>query len=477
MLIALRATHDNLGLDGLERVTRGSVQLDEQLAALNEGHPEQPLTGWVCLATCNRLEIYADVDLFHDAIDLVTRAVHHTSGLPREEVARMLVVDAGIISARHMYEVAAGMNSQVLGEAEITGQVRASFTNALAAGHTTTLLNDLFQGALRTAKQVTSKTKVGAAGRSSVAVALDSAHLFRTELEGRDALLIGTGAMARVASAELHLRGVGSLHVFSPSGRAEQFADSHGALPVAPENLEATLAKATVVIAASGGGTHSIDAPMLARALEQRATSEDLVMLDLALHSDIEPAAVTLPGVRVIPLESIRAGESGHGEITRARELIDTGVVRFEERQQIRAVDPAVSALRRSVKEMIVLEVDEVRRTSGEAAAEQVQRSLGRVYKKFLHSPMVRAQELAKTGQAHQFLEAVHTIFGVDVSGTLSVDGTGAPSEPSAPTTDGLERPPMTVATMEQMRRDLDTTQAAEARQAAQSTTQGDQYV
>lgn len=477
MLIALRATHDNLGLEGLERITRGSENLDARLAALNEAHPEQPLTGWVCLATCNRLEVYADVDRFHDAIDLVTRAVTDTSGLPADEVARMLLVDAGSISARHMYEVASGMNSQVLGEAEITGQVRTTFSSALASGHTTTLLNDLFQGALRTAKQVSSKTKVGAAGRSSVAVALDSAHLFTTELEGREALLIGTGALARVASAELHRRGVGTLRVYSPSGRARQFADSHGATPVAPEELEAALSRATVVIAASGSGTHVITADTLAGALEARATSEELVILDLALHSDVEAGCAALAGVRVLSLESLRAGESARGEVERARELIETGITRFEERQQIRAVDPAVSALRRSVKDMIVVEVEEVRRSAGDAAAEQVQHSLGRVYNKLLHSPMVRAQELAKTGQADQFLEAVHTIFGVDVTGTLSVDGAGQASETADPTRDGLERPPMSVAKMEQMRRDVEAAQALEDTQAAQIEHGGEHHV
>lgn len=477
MLIALRATHDNLGLDGLERITRGAEKLDARLAELNENHPEQPLTGWVCLATCNRLEIYADVDRFHEAVEIVTRAVAHTSDLPNDDVARMLVVDAGTISARHMYEVASGMNSQVLGEAEITGQVRTSFSNALAAGHTTTLLNDLFQGALRTAKQVTSKTKVGAAGRSSVAVALDSAHLFATELEGRDALVIGTGAMARVASAELHRRGIGTLHVFSPSGRAAHFADSHGAVAVAPGDLASVLVRATVVIAASGSGTPVIIADTLAGALEARATSEELVILDLALHSDVEAGCAALAGARVLSLESIRAGESARGEVERARELIDTGITRFEERQQIRAVDPAVSALRRNVKDMIVAEVDEVRRTLGDAAAEQVQRSLGRVYNKLMHSPMVRAQELAKTGQADQFLEAVHTIFGVDVAGTLSVDGAGQASDPEGPGRDGLERPPMSIAKMEQMRRELEAAREGEAQEGAEAEKQGGNHV
>lgn len=423
MLIALRATHTNLGLDGLERLTRGADRLDDVIAEHNERHPEQPLTGWVAMATCNRLEIYVDADRFHDAVGLITAAVAATSELSYNEVAESLVADAGMSSARHMYEVASGLDSQVMGEAEISGQVRTSFSEALAAGHTTSLLNDLFQGAMRTAKMVTSKTRVGAAGRSSVAVALDSAHMFAQNLEGKDALVIGTGAMARVAVAELHRRGIGTLRVYSPSGRAPQFADTHRAVAVGADGLPAALAASSVVVAASGGGTLVVRPCNLIPALAYRSASaeDELVILDLALHSDVDAAVGQFQGVHLMGLDSLTAGSGEQAEVDRAHELIDNGVQRFEERQQIRAVDPAVSALRRSVKDLITIEVANVRASAGDEAADRVEQSLRRVYKKMLHSPMVRAQELAKTGQANQFLEAVHTIFGVDVSDSLDV--------------------------------------------------------
>lgn len=459
MLIALRATHSDLGLDGLERLTRGVEGLDAQIAALNDDHPDQPLTGWVVMATCNRLEVYVDADRFHSAITLVTHAVAATSGLDYQSVAESLVADAGMTSARHMHEVASGLDSQVMGEAEIAGQVRASFSSALAAGHTTALLNDLFQGAMRTGKMVTSKTRVGAAGRSSVAVALDSASMFAQALKGKDALVIGTGAMARVAVAELHRRGVGTLRVYSPSGRAPAFADTHNAIAVGPKELSAALAASTVVVAASGGGTLVVRPCNLIPALASRAAnaSDDLVILDLALHSDVDDAVGTWQGVQLLGLDTLTAGTSEQAEIDRARALIDAGVQRFEERQQIRAVDPAVSALRSSVRSMITSEVAQVRASAGDEIAGRVEQSLLRVYKKMLHPPMVRAQELAKTGQAQQFLEAVHTIFGVDVSNSLSVGGRSVPADAAVdnPESDflGLAKPPMKVAVIEaQMR-------------------------
>lgn len=493
MLIALRATHSNLGLTGLERLTRGSERLDEVIAELNEAHPEQPLTGWVAMATCNRLEVYVDADRFHEAITLITTAVSTTSGLSYSEVAACLVADAGLTSARHMYEVASGLDSQVLGEAEIAGQVRTSFSEALAAGQTTSLLNDLFQGAMRTGKMVSSKTRVGAAGRSSVAVALDSAKMFDQALSGKEALVIGTGAMARVAAAELRRRGIGVLRVYSPSGRAAQFAQSHQAVAVGEGDLSRALGSSTVVIAASGGGTIVIDPCNLGPALSTRAArgEDNLVILDLALHSDVDPAVGRLHGVSLLGLETLRAGASEQVEIDRAHVLVDNGVQRFEERQQIRAVDPAVSALRRSVKDMITVEVAQVRASAGDEAADLVEQSLRRVYKKMLHSPMVRAQELAKTGQAHQFLEAVHTIFGVDVSDSLDVAGGAQPAQgaggpersaladaaakvaaaPEQKNSVGLARPPISVADIEKTMREYE--DSVEAAQGAVVTGTG----
>lgn len=445
MLIALRATYDRLGLDGLERLTRDADQLDAVIGRLNADHPEQPLIGWVAIATCNRLEIYLDAERFHDAVDLVVEAVTHTSGLHHDAVADALIADAGRSSARHLFSVTSGLDSQVLGEAEITGQVRAGFSAALAAGQTTSLLNDLFQGAARTAKKVTTSTRVGAAGRSSVAVALDAAEELVDSLRNRDALIIGTGAMARVASAELHRRSIARLRVFSPSGRAPGFADTHNAIAVSEADLADAVTQSAVIVAASGGGSVVLHPGNVHPA-------GDLVILDLALHSDVDPAVAEDTHVHLLGLGDISAGTGETDEMERARGLVDAGVIRFEERQRIRAMDPAVSALRASVREEVASEVERVRAAEGDAVAAIVDRSLHRVYNRLLHSPMARAQELARTGNGEKFLHAVHTIFGVDVSEQLSLGEPG-----SAPTADELAQPPMTVAEMSRAMQEVDT--------------------
>lgn len=424
MLIALRATHDRLGLDALERVTRGADQLDTIIDRLNQAHSEQPLSGWVSMSTCNRLEIYLDADLFHEAVELVAQAVSEASGLAQSEVEELLVADAGSLSAQHMFTVAAGLNSQVVGEGEINGQVRASFSEALAEGRTTSMLNDLFQGALRTAKNISHRTTIGAAGRSSVTVAIDQAEPTTGSLTGARVIVVGTGAMARIAASDLNRRGVARLDVLSGSGRAKNFATTHNAHPLATDEMPAALAASSLVVACSGRGTAQILTQDVRDAMQLRelynaehvsAKLGELVILDMSLTSDLEEGVRSIPGVRVLGLKDISADASDQEEIERAQDMINAGVGRFELRQQIRRLDPAVSALRRSVRSEIEREIEGVRNNHDEETVKVVERALGRVYKRLLHSPMMRAQELAKEGEGQKFMSAVHTLFGVDL--------------------------------------------------------------
>ena len=186
----------------------------------------------VVVATCNRLEIYLDAVRFHDAIDEVTAVVAAVDRHPRDEVSGLLKVRVGAPVAAHLFTVAAGLDSMVVGEAEIGGQVARAFRDAQAAGTASPAINLLFQSAARTAKQVATDTGLGAAGRSVASVALDIAARSRRPSTVRGPLVIGTGAYARVVAAELRARGCAELSVFSPSGRASAFADRHQATPL-----------------------------------------------------------------------------------------------------------------------------------------------------------------------------------------------------------------------------------------------------
>lgn len=405
MLVAVRASHEHLDLGVLDALTRNAEQLPQALSA-----PEAPLDGVVVLSTCNRLELYLDAELFHEAVDHAVAAISGTSGLAEHEVRELLEAAVGPEVAQHLYEVTAGLRSVVRGESEISGQVRAAFTDALEQGTTTPMLNDLFQEGLRQAKRVSATTRLGAAGRTGAAVALDLAvEALQVPLTGASVLVIGTGAYARVMVAELARRGVQDVSVYSSTGRAEDFAASHGITAVAADALATVVPAADLVVAASGHGK----ALLLA---EHLGDERPRVILDLSLHSDLDPAVRDLPGVRVIGLPDLADEIDDTGQLAAAREILTEGVDRFVSRQETRKLDPAVTALRSRVAEALDAEMTDIRERYSEEVAGDLERRLRRIAAKVLHLPTARARELARDGAADQYVEAMHTLFGIDLT-------------------------------------------------------------
>lgn len=439
MLVALRATHEHLDLGVLDALTRGSEHLPHVIEQLNAAQPaaaaepdppaEPPLAGWVVVSTCNRLEVYLDAHRFHDGVDVVARAIAATSGLRLEQIALCMEAAMGAAVAEHLYEVTAGLRSIVLGEGEIAGQVRLAFQRAQQAGHTTAMLNDLFQIGFRFAKQVASQTPVGVAGRSGVAIALDRAAEIIGPLRDADVLVIGTGAYARLGVADLVRRGAGRVRVHSASGRAIAFAERQGVEAIAAEELGQVLREADLVLACSGRGTSLFPEAFL--------SVGPTLILDLALHSDLHPLVRHLSDVRVLDLTDLTAQADEHAlpALAQARAIIAEGVDHFRSRLEFRRVDPAMAALRRSVNEAADAEIARLRRgraqDEADALAADVERSIRRILAKVMHSPTTRARRLAQEGNAGEFVDAFHTIFGIDISapdGEVTAGREGAPA-------------------------------------------------
>jgi glutamyl-tRNA reductase len=440
MLVAVRATHERLDLGVLDVLTRNAEHLPRVIEELNsedaadlgaeapalaaarqDGRAEGPLSGWVVVATCNRLEVYLDTERFHDSIELVARAVEETSGLDAEHVSLCLEAAMGAPVAEHLFQVIAGLRSIVIGEAEVAGQVRSAFEAAQQGGTATPMLNDLFQIGFRTAKKVTTRTPVGAAGRSGVAIALDHATSILGALEGKDVLVIGTGAYARLGVAELTRRGTGRVRVHSASGRAVAFARRHGVEAIAADELGSALAQADLVLACSGRGTSLFP--------EQFLEAGPTLVLDLALHSDLHPLVRHMNEIQVLDLSdlAIEVDDAAAPVLAAAKDLVAAGVDQFRSRQEFRRVDPAMASLRRSIGAATDAEIARLRRRSeDDEVIDTVERSVRRILAKVMHSPTVRARELAQQGNADEFVEAFHTIFGVDI--TVG-DSTGAGRE------------------------------------------------
>jgi len=412
--MVLGASHHDLELTQLDRLT-GEPDLLSRVVGDLRTRPEPAVSGVVVVSTCNRLEIYLDAVRFHDAIDEVTGVLAAAAGTTADEVSAMLKVRVGAPTVAHLFTVAAGLDSMVVGEAEIGGQVARAFREAQAAGATSPALNLLFQFAARTAKQVASQTGLGAAGRSVASVALDIAA-GSVELQGARALVVGTGAYARVVAAELRARGCAELSVFSPSGRASGFADRHHAVRVERAGLTGALAAADLVVTCSGNSADVLDEKTLAVAVALR--DKPLPVIDLALHSDVSAAARAVPGIGLIDLLTVseQADPAHVSAVTEAQDIVIAGVAAFEDRMVIRQLDPAVVALRQHISGAVEKEMIRLRAKYPSDVAADVELSLHRVTQSLLHTPTLRAKELARTGDGAGYLQALHTLFGIDIT-------------------------------------------------------------
>ncbi|MCG2800524.1 MAG: glutamyl-tRNA reductase [Cellulomonas sp.] len=383
VLLALTADHHDLDLGTLELLSSQVTGLGAELVASGAA------LGAVTLATCNRVELYLDTATPEAARADGLAGLERRAG-PRATAGLRLWTDRPAIE--HLFAVTAGLESMVVGEREIVGQVRTALADAHAARLTTPLLEAAFQNASRVSRDVEARTGLGAAGRSMVAVALDIAGAdLAADWSALRTLLVGTGSYAGASLAALRERGVRDVQVHSGSGRAHAFAERHGARP-APD-LVAALAEVHLVVACSGVG----GVPLSARRLsEARAGSgRPLVVVDLALAHDVEPAVADLPGVRLVTMRDVAAHAPDAGEPARAaRADVAAAAARFETDRRVRAWDVRIVAARAQVLAALPDDPD------GLAAARR------RAHTQ-MHGPTARARAAARVGDETAYEEAL----------------------------------------------------------------------
>ncbi|AWR20735.1 glutamyl-tRNA reductase [Aurantimicrobium minutum] len=400
-------------LTDLEKFEAASAQV------LNTLSPHDSfLEGVVVLATCNRFEIYFEAESFHDSMDYVTSAVATALGVSSEVVTSMLKVLYGDSVPQHLFSVAAGLESMIVGEEEISGQVKRSLSLAHQRGYVSKNLNHLFQNAASVAKAVTTETGLGASGRSVITTALDVASEELGGIAGKSVLLIGTGAYSRVVSAAIQRQGVDNIFVYSRAGRAEKFSENHETTPVSKEQLVQVMAEVDLVISASGAPGYAVDVTLAQEVLAYRSGKSDLVLIDVSLSKDVAPEVSQLEQMSVIDLEQIkhRAPQEHIESVLTAREIIHTAVTDFENSMASRSIDPVVAALRSHIGLWVDEEIESVRRKSGNSAAEEVQKSLRKVTNAILHAPSVKAKELAVDGNHDDYINAVRLLFNIEVN-------------------------------------------------------------
>lgn len=404
VLICLTASHRNASFDLLERLSIGAPTAASRLVTDSD-----VLDGAVVLATCNRFEAYLDIagDDRDSAVSATVDAVATASDLVPAEVAESVSVLGGGDVVQHLFAVSSGLESVVVGETEISGQVRRALEDARANGTTTSDLERLFQEAAHTSRGVKTRTRIGAAGRSLVRLGLELASSRITDWARTRVLLVGTGSYAATTIAALRDRGAANIQVFSPSGRAPWFAAKHDL--VAATDLRQAIGTSDVVITCT-----SSEVPVVEPA--DLDDGQRRIVIDLGLPRNVDPDAADVDGVELLDLEtiSIHAPIAELNAESEARQMVDDAVSRFRAQALEQSTTPALVAFRKHVFDILDDEIDRAKRRDGDpASVEQTERALRHLVGVLLHRPSVRARELGRAGRGEEFVGALDALFGV----------------------------------------------------------------
>ncbi|MFL6117165.1 MAG: glutamyl-tRNA reductase [Catenulispora sp.] len=385
------------------------------------------------LATCNRIEVYAGVDKFHAAVTEVTELLSVHTGIAPAELTPYLYVHYDGRAVQHLFAVACGLDSMVVGEPQILGQIRTALAAAQEHGTVGRSLNDLVQQALRVGKRAHSETGLDRAGQSVVSVALDAAYRGLGVAGPTDlrVLIVGAGSMAALAAASLNRAGVRHMVVANRTHeRAEHLAAQYGAVAVPIGELVPVLGETDLVVACTGAPGYVITAEMLNRAVHRHP----LALVDLALPRDVDPAARELPGVHVVDLERVAEDGSAQAagaaqEIAAVGEMVLAEVEAYAAAQRAEAVAPTVAALRVMAADVVRAELERLRgKTPGltDRDRAEVEQTVRRVVDKLLHVPTVRVKQLAGAPGGSSYAEALRELFGLDPASVEAVSAANA---------------------------------------------------
>jgi glutamyl-tRNA reductase len=390
----------------------------------------------VVVSTCNRVEIYTAISRFHGAAGDVRRFLADLHGLRLEEFADHLYDYYEERAVQHLFGVAAGIDSMVVGETQILGQIREAFQAAQAERSVRAVLSALFTRAIKVGRRARSETAIGAGTASTVTVGLRVATGQLGDLAGRRVLLVGAGSLARLAGRALREAGVGELVVANRTmATGAALARELGGRAVPLDRVADELALADLAVAATAGSTPTVGAATVADALARRdrrggvpvtpggspGGSGPLVLLDLGVPRDVEPGVRGLPGVVLADLDALRAvletDEEPRREVERVRSLIARETGAFMGGQREARLNPTIRVLRARAEQVRQQELAKAStRLAGlddrqRAAVEAVTRGL---VNKLLHDPMVRGKTLAARPDGDLYVAALRELYGLD---------------------------------------------------------------
>jgi glutamyl-tRNA reductase len=423
-LLSVGLSHASAPIDLLERVAMEPEAVAKLLADLTG---DDCGTEALVLGTCNRLEVYADVTRFHGGVQHVSESVAAACGVTFEELTRHLYVHYADKAVEHLFTVSAGLDSMVLGEQQILGQLRSALATARAEGAAGRTVGALAERALRVGKRVQTDTGLAAAGRSLVSVGLEVAAGATGGLGGRPVAVVGAGAISSLAATSLQRLGASPIDICNRTeARARRLAARVGGRPSTMADLPDVLVAADLVVSCTGSVGTVLAADTVRGAVAARA-GRPLVLLDLALPRDVEPAAGDLAGVTLISLADLETSyldQEQQGQVEAARRMIIDEVGVWLARQRADNVAPAVTALRARATAVVDAELTRLigrLPDADERALAEIRQAMTRTVDKLLHAPTVRIKELGEAPGADTYTEALRDLFALDPATTAAL--------------------------------------------------------
>jgi glutamyl-tRNA reductase len=432
---------------------RAAVSGDTLTKLLRDVVQAEPVAEAFVVSTCNRVEVYADVDRFHAGVTAICELLARHCGVPSHELTQYLYVHYEDRAVSHLLAVAAGLDSMVVGEDQILGQVRSAVKLAAEHGTAGRVLGELGRLALRTGKRARAETAIGRAGLSllSAAVELAAARLGplrpgpagprpdeqspeedrHDPLAGRDVLVVGAGSMSGLATATAARSGAASITVANRTRKhAERLAASVSTVTTTVTglaDLPAAIAAADVVISCTGAAGQVITGDMVSAALAARAGAAaepaegTLVIMDLAMPRDVEPAVAGLPGVVLIGMDQLseHASTVRDDDVAAVRAILEAELAAYQSAMDAARVAPTVVALRAKAAGVVDAELA---RLAGRLSADdlsghaldEIAQTVRRVVDKLLHAPTVRVKELAGSPGGEEYATALRVLFDLD---------------------------------------------------------------
>jgi glutamyl-tRNA reductase len=424
-LLVIGASHKTAPLELRERLALPDLRAARLLAELTE---HEVISEAIGISTCNRSELYLVASDVVEAENQALSALSRQAGMRPTELVGGIYSHHGREAVDHLFSVAGGLESMIVGEAEIQGQVRRAHERALEEGTSGPVSDRLFRDALATGRRVRAETEVGRSRVSVSTVAVQLAAEFLGDLAARRVLVIGAGENAELAARALRDRGVRTVFVANRRyDRALGLAKRFGGEAVAFDDLPAELERADIVVSSTGAPHQILGRDELELVAGNRVGP--LVLIDLAVPRDIEPAVRDCPGIALYDMDDLQHAVARNvavrqAEAEHAREVVREEVERFERWRESLEVLPTIAALRRhgdAVAEGLLRENDGRWESLSEADRRRVASLARALVGRLLHEPTVRLREAAGEREAPAYVHALHRLFGLGAEAPASL--------------------------------------------------------